>query len=113
MVGSIIKLATTRTFWYVVVAVVLLGSLWAFGNHQYNRGFSDRDAEYQQALQEERERLEAANEEALKDAENRIKELEMITEQRDELLQEIIRNSSTRSGNGVSVDSLRELNRID
>jgi len=86
--------------------------IYGYGRYQYNQGAADKDAEYQTIIKEERERLTEEKRLAEEDAQKRIEELERLASERDDLLQDIIRNSDGRTGSGISRDSVRDLNRI-
>jgi len=97
---------------YIALALVAALMIYGYGRYQYNQGAADKDAEYQTIIKEERERLTEEKRLAEEDAQKRIEELERLASERDDLLQDIIRNSDGRTGSGISRDSVRDLNRI-
>lgn len=110
------QLFTSRVFWYGVLVLAFLVTIWSYGNRQYNLGFKEAEAEYESRIEEERERLEKANEKALKEALSRVEELNRNLELRDAQLRDIRRRTQEGDGAGdrsLSADRVRELNRID
>lgn len=112
----LISFAKTPLGRYVIGTIIVVAAILFYGNYRYNEGASDKDAEYQKIIQEERTRLEEANRLALEEAEKRLEELRRTLEARNAQLKDIVRQAgedpdATLESLGPS--SLRRLNRID
>lgn len=113
MIDTIVENPLLR---YTALIIAVIFGVWLYGNHRYNQGASDKDAEYQTIIAEERHRIIEANQTAIIEANERIRDLETNLESRNELLSDIQRRidedpDSLR--NALDADWVRELNQID
>lgn len=109
-------LFASRAIWYLLGILVLLGTIWLYGNNQYRLGFDDAKKRYELRIAEERQRIEEANRKALEEAEVLIQDLNRTLEQRDATLRSIRRKAQEGPGadaESLSRDRVRQLNRID
>lgn len=106
------RLAGSAAFRYLAGACAVALLLYAFHTWSFRKGEASKEAEYETAIQEERERQAELVREAVEDAENRIRELETAVSERDEILQDILRDTDGMDNPAVSRDGVRLLNRI-
>lgn len=105
-----------RQIWAALAVVVLVGGLALFIDHRaYNRGFAEADAQWQQQVAEERERVRVANEEAMRRAQERIAALEEARRVRDATIARLEQEAAEdpdAARPALSVDGVRRLNQI-
>lgn len=110
---SVRRFAFTPPGSYIVMAALALAAGYGYGWYQYNQGYDAAKTEYETKIEIERQRLADEKRRAEQDAAERIKELENEATRREDILDQVTRGASGRTGRGVSSDSVRDLNRID
>jgi len=104
-----------RALPYIILIVLLVGAevyIWWSG---YNHGVEKITAKYETAIEDERKRLETANEEALAEARNRIDELNRLLRERNATIADLEASAALDPNArrpSISVDGVRRLNRI-
>lgn len=105
-----------RQIWAALAVVVVVGGLaWFIDHRAYNRGFAEADAQWQQQVTEERERIRIANEEATRRAQERIAALEEARRVRDATIARLEQEAAEDPDAGrpaISIDGVRRLNQI-
>lgn len=100
---------------YILIVVLLMGAeiyIWWNG---YNHGVAVTTLKYETAIQNERERLTKANEDALEEARQREAELNRLLRERNATIAELEAGAEAdpnAARPAVSVDGVRRLNRV-
>lgn len=100
---------------YAAGFAILLGIYLYVRYDAYNSGVEDTITKYEQMMQQERDRLKSANEQALSDAREKITTLNNILRLRDGTIKELNRQASEDPNAGhsaIGLDSVRRINRI-
>lgn len=108
-------LVLKRVLPYVVSIILILGVCFWIYQNGYSSGSQDTVREYEQRIQEERERLIAANQAAQESARSKEAELQKLLGERDETIRLLLQDaiSDPDAGNSsLSVDSVRRIDRI-
>lgn len=108
-------LVPKRWMLYVGIALALVGAVLYIRWDAYNDGVADTTTKYETAIQEERERLQQANEEALRAAAERIAELNQILRARDASIAELrqkARQDPDADRPAINDSSVLRLNRV-
>ena len=102
--------------WALLGAAVFAGVLvWKIDQRAYNRGFSAADEQWLERVEQELERQEDANKEALRLAQEEIERLEQDRRMRDATINRLlgqVSNLPTANRPAVSADGVRILNSI-
>lgn len=113
--GTKLGVALARIMPYVLGALLVVGAVLYIRWDAYNDGVDDTTLIYETLIQEERERLSAANEAALSEARARISELQRLLVARNAQLLELQSQASQdpdAARPSIGVGSVQRLNRV-
>ena len=118
-IGGVIERVASRVPWQIWAAlgvVVVLGIAgWQIDARAYDRGFADAEQQWQERLDQELERQEDANREAMRIAQERIELLQAAKDVRDATIARLIQEAAQdpdADRPAVSTGSVRRLNSI-
>ena len=113
--GTRAGVALSRVLPYLLGILLVVGAYLYIWWSAYNDGVEDTTLKYEQVIQEERERLDAANEAALTQARERISELQRLLRTRNEELLDLQRQAAEdpdANRPAINSGSVQRLNRI-
>ena len=100
---------------YIIRLIVILGMGFWIHSVGYQSGVDGTTALYESKIQRERERLQAANEEALKNARIAVEQLQSQLSSRNEAIRLLSIEAMSSTGSGdrcIDADGVRRLNRL-
>jgi len=100
---------------YIIIIAALVGAYFYIRHVAYNDGVADTTLKYENAIQDERERLSAANEAALREARAKEAELNRLLRERDATISQLENEANSdpdATRPAISVDGVQRLNRI-
>ena len=100
---------------YIILIATLVGAYFYIRHVAYNDGVADTTLKYENAIQDERERLSAANEAALREARAKEAELNRLLRERDATISQLENEANSdpdATRPAISVDGVQRLNRI-
>ena len=100
---------------YIMGLLVILGMGFWIHSVGYRSGVDDTTVLYESKIQRERERLQAANEEALKNARIAVEQLQSQLSSRNEAIRLLSIEAMSSTGSGdrcIDADGVRRLNRL-
>jgi len=100
---------------YIIVIAALVGAYFYIRHDAYNDGVADTTLKYENAIQDERERLSAASEAALREARAKEAELNRLLRERDATISQLEQEANSdpdASRPAISIDGVQRLNRI-
>lgn len=100
---------------YITILVLLMGAEFYIWWNGYNHGVAVTTLKYETAIQNERERLTKANEDALEEARKREAELNRLLRERNATIADLEAGAEAdpnAARPAVSVDGVRRLNRV-
>lgn len=114
--GKRIGLAISKALPYLLGALLVVGAYYYIRWDAYNDGVDDTTERYEQLIQDERDRLQAANTAALEESRRMIAALQAQLRQRNQTLLELQREAAedpNADRPAIGLDSVLRLNRID
>lgn len=111
LVGVVFK----RFLPYILGIILILGMGWWIHTSGYRSGVDDTTEAYEQRIEEERERLLIANQEAQEAARKKLVELQKLLSERNEVIKNLMREAfnDPNAGNvAIGADSVRRIDRI-
>lgn len=100
---------------YIILIATLVGAYFYIRNDAYNDGVADTVLKYENAIQNERERLSAANEAALREARAKEAELSRLLRERDDTISQLEDEANLdpdANRPAISAGSVRRINRV-
>lgn len=113
--GARAGVALARILPYVVGALLVVGALWYIRWDAYNDGVDDTTTKYEILIQEERLRVNEANQAALQEARSRISELQRLLSARNAELLDLQREADQdpdANRPAIGTSSVQRLNRV-
>lgn len=112
---SMIYMLVRKMVPYIIGAAALVGAYFYIRVDAYNDGVEITTRKYEEAIRFERERIQVANEAALREARAREEELLSLLRARNGTIRQLQNEAESDSNAGrpaLGVDSVRRLNRI-
>lgn len=100
---------------YIIIVIVILSMGYWIYTSGYHSGVDAITRMYEQRIQEERERLIAANKAAQEDAKKKQVELQQLLSERNDTIRVLMQeafNDPNANNVAVSIDSVRRIDRI-
>ena len=109
------RVVLTRVLPYGVLIAALVGAYFYITTVAYNNGVDDTVLRYEAAIQEERERLDAANNKAAEEARRKEVELNKLLRERNATISELMQDALSdpdAARPAISIDGVRRIDRI-
>lgn len=109
------RVVLIRVLPYVVSIAALMGAYFYVTSVAYNRGVDDTVLKYETAIQQERDRLQAANDKAVEEARKKEAELNRLLRERNATISQLMQDALSdpdAARPAISIDGVRRIDRI-
>ena len=109
------RVVLMRLLPYAVLIAALVGAYFYVSSVAYNNGVEDTTLKYENAIKNERERLQVANEAATQEARRKEVELNILLRERNATISQLLQDSLSdplASRPSIFIDGVRRIDRI-